>query len=177
LEAKAKEAEARIELAEARIRAMRRTPALALRAQGGDFGSLVGSTASGPPPFAVPPPPEFPAPGKGPLVVPPKAADLLAPPPEGKPEVRPKDSEIFVRMIDASGEAPEAMVSVGPASYIVRMGDAIGSWQITGIGPNGIWITAKPNERIWRPLLAGTGAKPPEAPPGLSAAPAPGGHR
>lgn len=83
------------------------------------------------------------------MVVPPKQVETTP----GPPERTPKESEIFVRMIDASGRAPEAVVSVGPASYVVRSGDAIGSWQVAGIGPNGIWIKAG-LELAWRPLLA-----------------------
>lgn len=36
-------------------------------------------------------------------------------------------------MIDGSGPVPEAVVSVGPTTYVVRAGDTLGSWQVTAI--------------------------------------------
>ncbi len=143
LQAKSKEAEARIEEAEAWIRAIRKTPQLALRS--GDRSLAIGGKVSRLPPFEVPPPPQ----GSGPRVVPPKPVE----PQPVQPEGTPKASEIFVRMIDGSGPVPEAVVSVGPTAYVVRAGDTLGSWQVTAIGPNGIWIKGSPNERVWRPLL------------------------
>lgn len=168
LQAKAKEAEARIEEAEARIKALKRNPDLALRSLTG--GLNVPARVPGPPPFPIPPPlPGFPQ-GSGPLVIPQKPGETKP----ISPERTPKDSEIFVRMIDASGTAPEAMVSVGPATYVVRTGDAIGAWLVADIGPNGIWIKAGP-ERAWRPLLARGALRvdQPSGPPGVPAAPAP----
>ena len=145
LRAKSKEAEVRIEEAEAWIQAIRKNPRLVLRSTPGIEGKV-----SGVPLFEVPPPPpSFPH-ASGPLVVPPKPVAPSPVPPERSPTA----SEIFVRMIDGSGPVPEAMVSVGPASYVVRAGDPIGAWQVTAIGPNGIWIKAGPSERVWRPLLA-----------------------
>jgi len=78
-------------------------------------------------------------------------------------------------MIDASTELPEAMVTVGPASYIVRAGDQIGSWRVTGVSPNGIWINAGLTERVWRPLLtpAATHRNLSGVVPGAPATPAP----
>jgi len=104
------------------------------------------------------------------LVVPPKGTGLPA-----APEINPKASEVFVRMIDTSSEAPEALVTVGPASWVVRIGDLIGAWKVTGIGPTGIWITAE-EQRVWRPLLTRAGSIP-SLTPSLVAAPASGGHQ